>query len=161
LYKAGGAVSLTNTSSLESILSELIWSRRDVLIELAAKSFRPINNIFQTNQRQATEYWIDGFIALLLEALQSNETTYRKFYIERLILDMALIELHPELILQISVAWSILLSNEIVQITPSSYRSEAVRWFSIFFAGYIGAIYNTIQGQSIYYSKILSHNLVK
>jgi hypothetical protein len=143
-------MSLTNIPLLESILGELIWARRDVFIELAEKSFRPINKASQTSSQQGTEYWIDGFIALLMEALQSNETTYQKFYLERLVSDMTLIGVHPQLLLQLSVAWSVLVSNEIVQVTPITHRADAVRWFSTFFAGYIGAISNTLQGQPIY-----------
>ena len=154
-------MNLTNIPSLESILSELIWSHRDVLIELAAKSFRPINRTIQSTSQQTTEHWIDGFIALLIEALQSNETTYRKFYLERLVSDMTLIGVHPQLLLQLSVAWSVLVSNEIVQITPQPHRSDAIRWFSTFFAGYIGAMSNTIQGQPAYPLEIPSYNLEK
>ena len=146
-------MNITNIPSIELILSELVWSRRDGLIELAQKSFRPIERTLQATTQQTTENWIDGFIALLMEALQSNNTTYRRFYLERLVSDMTLIGVHPELLLQLSVAWSILVSNEIVQITPNPHQPEAVRWFSTFFAGYIGAMSNIIQGQTSYTSE--------
>jgi hypothetical protein len=143
---------LTNTPSIESVLSEIVWSRRDQLIDLAGKSFRPISRTVQTLTPQATENWVDGFVALLIEALQSNDTSFRNFYLERLVSDMAIVGVHPQLLLQLSVAWSILVTTEITQATPEPYRSDAVRWFSTFFAGYVGAMSNIMQGQPGYSS---------
>jgi hypothetical protein len=134
----------TTTSHIESTLIELVWANRDRLVELAKKSFRRPSTSIE-NTAGEIENWIDGFIVVLLEALQNQKTSYRKFFLERMIRDLVASGIHPQLFLQLAVAWSILVSNEFLLLVSPSMQAETTRWFSSFFAGYLGDTVEVLQ----------------
>jgi hypothetical protein len=138
----------TTTSHIESTLIELVWAHRDKLVDLAEKSFRrPATSGAYTAGE--IENWIDGFILVLLEALQNQKTSYRKFFLERMIRDLVASGIHPQLFFQLAVAWSILVSNEFVLKVPPSMQAETTRWFSSFFAGYLGDTVEVLQNTQL------------
>jgi hypothetical protein len=134
----------TTTSSVESVITDLVWVHRDKLIELASKSFQNTSRT-KTLSQPELENWVDGFIVILLEALQQKETSYRRYFQERLVSDLVESGVPPNLLLQLSIAWAVLVSNKFVLLVNPPMQTETTRWFSSFFAVYVSELSAIIQ----------------
>lgn len=137
--------------TLTTLLVDTVWARRDRLVDIADKNFRiPTSDFFYVHNTEVVAQWVDGFIALLIEELKGGSGEFRRFYIERLVPDLAADGLAPSVLFRMVIAWSIITTDELTRPLPETYRTEAVRWFSIFFAGYIDDISRVIRGEPLY-----------
>jgi hypothetical protein len=83
---------------------------------------------------------IDGFLALLEEALTSTSSDVRTLYLETAIPSLLKTGTNPFALLTGTVGFAVVLSVNAVAGMPEGQREQAQRWLSAFFSDWMGEL---------------------
>lgn len=119
-------------------IAALARSRRDVYVEHTVRSASgPVPDGAATMGRRDLEQMIDGFLALLTEALTSDSRDVRTFFLETVVPGLIRSGTPAPPVIGGVVEFAIFISADIGSILPPEKRADASAWFAKFFNEYI------------------------
>lgn len=126
------------------LMREIFQSKRDRWVQAAMLAMTQNVQAIPEAQAPVNEtdlnQMVDGFLSLLVEALEERPPETMNFYLETVIPGLVAMGGAFHGIVHTVVGWMTYVVVEVVAVLPAEHKEEATAWLSRFFAGYVAEI---------------------